>query len=180
MHSTEASNSTKQIYGATGVQSCKLTHHRTSTLQYCGFNGMNPWQINSMTKHILEKMFSAYGSVTEREICKILAGFKRDEEYYPVRCQVELQHSVPWYCSKLLPGYNDWLRQQASDMGDKTQTCQKFLYHVLPYLVRVVVQDGIYFIVDFPNHPMSHYLKVRTKKIFFVKATTNQFSSITS
>ena len=56
----------KQIYAATGVQPCKVTHHRTNATQYGGFNGMAPWQINTMTNHRLEKQSSAYGSVTER------------------------------------------------------------------------------------------------------------------
>jgi hypothetical protein len=35
-----------------------------------------------------------------------------------------------------------------------------FLNYLLPYFVEVLVQDGVYFVKDFPDHPMSQYLKV--------------------
>jgi 4-diphosphocytidyl-2C-methyl-D-erythritol kinase len=66
--SPDASNSTKQIYEATGVQTCKVTHHRTAALQYAGFMGLQPHQINSLTNHILDKQHAAYSSQAEWEV----------------------------------------------------------------------------------------------------------------
>jgi len=64
----EASNSTREIYKATKVRNCKLTHHRTAALQYAGFEGLHPFQINSLTNHKNEKQQSAYQSQTEWEV----------------------------------------------------------------------------------------------------------------
>jgi hypothetical protein len=58
----------KQIYQATGVVSCKVTHHRTAALQYAGFLGLGPFQVNTMTNHFIEKQHSAYGPVAEKEV----------------------------------------------------------------------------------------------------------------
>ena len=65
---SEASNSTREIFKATGVNSCKLTHHRTSALQYAGFEGLTPTQVNTMTNHLIDKQFSAYGSEAEKMV----------------------------------------------------------------------------------------------------------------
>lgn len=69
---SEASNSTREIYKNTGIKSCKLTHHRTAAIQHGGFEGLTPSQINTMTSHMIDKQHSAYQSVTEREVSKIL------------------------------------------------------------------------------------------------------------
>lgn len=65
---TEASSSTKEIYKETGVHTTKVTHHRTAALQWAGFMGLAPWQINTMTNHILDKQHSAYQSQAEWEV----------------------------------------------------------------------------------------------------------------
>ena len=62
----ETSNYTKEMYKATGVTNCKVTHHRTAALQYAGFNGLEPYQINMLTHHMLDKQFAAYQSVGEK------------------------------------------------------------------------------------------------------------------
>ena len=43
-------------------------HQRTTALQYAGFEGLQPYQVNTMTNHMLEKQHSAYQSVTEKEV----------------------------------------------------------------------------------------------------------------
>jgi hypothetical protein len=58
----------KEIYKATGVVHSKVTHHRTAALQYAGFNGLAPYQINTLTNHLLDKQHSAYQSQAEWEV----------------------------------------------------------------------------------------------------------------
>ena len=90
-----------------------------------------------------------------------MSGHRKGEEtYFVARTQVPLQHSVEWYCGRLLPKLQEWRQQALSREGDKSTCCQKFLNEILPYLIEVLVQDGIYLIRDFPNHPMSHMLMV--------------------
>ena len=59
----------ERVFTSTGIDSCKLTHQRTMALQYAGFEGLQPYQVNTMTNHMLEKQHSAYQSVTEKEVC---------------------------------------------------------------------------------------------------------------
>jgi hypothetical protein len=65
---SEASNSTKEIYKATGVKNCKVTHHRTASLQKAGFMGLTSQQINHLTNHIIDKQHQAYQSQAEWEV----------------------------------------------------------------------------------------------------------------
>ena len=58
----ETADSTKQIYKATGVHMCKVMHYHSAALQYLGFCGVCPDQINTLTKHQLEKQQHNYGS----------------------------------------------------------------------------------------------------------------------
>jgi hypothetical protein len=89
-----------------------------------------------------------------------MAGFRRDSPYFVARTLLELPNSIEWYCRQLLPDLATWRQQAASRGGDKSTCCHKFLHYILPYLVEVLVQDGVFFIRDFPDHPMSMYLKV--------------------
>jgi hypothetical protein len=65
---SETGNSTKTIFENTCTTSCKVTHLCTTCLQMAGFEGLHPHQINTLTKHILEKMYSAYQSICEKEV----------------------------------------------------------------------------------------------------------------
>jgi hypothetical protein len=95
-----------------------------------------------------------------------MAGHTKSEMFYFVpRTLLLLLHSISWYCELLLPHLEAWRQQARSRRGDHSTCCDKFLNHILPYFVETLVQDGIYLIIDFPNHPMSQFLKVR---IFFV------------
>ena len=85
---------------------------------------------------------------------------KGEKSYFVPRTQVVLQHTVEWYCARLLPNLVQWRQQASSRQGDKTTCCTKFLNNILPWFVEVLVQDGIYLVRDFPNHPMSQLLKV--------------------
>jgi hypothetical protein len=150
-----------QVYAETGVESCKLTHNRTHAVQLGGSEGLAPWQLNTFTKHMLDKLNSAYQPEMNRETAKVMAAFEKDEPYF--HGSSNLEHPVPvgTLIDFLLPNYRMWKRQANSAEGDKSSCCRKFLNEVIPYLVEVLVQDGIFLIRDFPNHPMSNYLKVR-------------------
>ena len=56
---------------------------------------------------------------------------------------------------RIFPQINIWRYQMASPTGDKSEAAKNFVTETLPYLARVIVQDGIYWIRDYPNHPVS-------------------------
>jgi hypothetical protein len=156
----EDSGAMKQVYRDTGVKSCKLTHHRTHAVQLAGSEGLAPWQITTMTKHMLDKLNSAYQPEMDRETAKVRSGHERDEPYFQGTSHLQAPMPVSSLMDLLLPKYGEWCEQQQSRHGDKSSCCETFLYSVLPYMVEVVVQDGIYLIEKFPEHEMSMYLKV--------------------
>jgi hypothetical protein len=59
---------------------------------------------------------------------------------------------------RLVPKYNTWVAQVAASGGDKSACASNFLFKILPYLVTTVLQDGIYFIQEFPEHEFSKLL----------------------
>jgi hypothetical protein len=158
----EESNAIKQVYEKTGVSSCKVTHHRTHAIQLAGSESLAPYQISSFTKHMLEKLHSSYMPEVDKQACKVMADFGKDEPYVVDYARVVLPKDVAYYVNLLLPRYPVWLREQKSRTGDKSTLAVKFLYQTLPYLVEVLLQGGIYFTQDFPNHPMSQYIIVST------------------
>jgi hypothetical protein len=156
------------VLAATQVKSCKKTHNRTQAVQLAGSESLAPWQINTMTKHMLEKMHSAYQSEVDKESMKVMAGYSKEEGYFNENSFIQLPRPIGYYIVCLLPKYPQWLEQRDAADGDKSQCCETFLLIVIPYLVRVLVQCGAFFIYEFPDHTMSMYLKVsifrRSKK----------------
>jgi hypothetical protein len=101
----------------------------------------------------------------DKEACKVMAGFSKDEAYFVEREFLEPIWTIDSLIDALLPKYRTWVRQHESPQGDKTQCCHRFLFVMIPHFVRVVVQDSIYLIRDFPDHEMSDYLKVCRKML---------------
>ena len=163
----------KEVYAATGVSGCKLTHNRTYAVQQAGSEGLAPFQINSFTKHMLEKMHKSYQAEVDKEACKVMAGFSKDEGYFVEREHLELPFAIAALIDFLLPSYREWVTEHQSENGDKSSCCRNFLFDTIPYMVRVVVQDGIYLVRDFPEHQMSNYLKVRKCLVCFFDQSCN-------
>ena len=91
-----------------------------------------------------------------------MAGFKKGEPYHCERALLELPKSIGWYEKKLFGTKLDRFRAEAASMdGDKSTCASNFLNHTIPWFVEVLVQDGIYFIIDFPDHNLSRWLRVR-------------------
>ena len=47
-----------------------------------GFESLGPHQVNTLTKHKIEKQSSLYGPVAEQKTLQIMAGFKNGEPYH--------------------------------------------------------------------------------------------------
>jgi hypothetical protein len=74
--------------------------------------------------------------------------------YVPCILLVPLKKAVQWYHEALLPHWMVWKQQApAHHGGDKTTLCKTFLHHIIPYFVEVLVQDGTWFVRDFPSQP---------------------------
>ena len=87
----------------------------------------------------------------------VMGGFERKEAYYVPRVVLETPWSKEELCSLLLPNWERWQREVNSPYGD--QHGKLLVEELLPFLVHVAVQDGIYWLRDFPNHPCPNILK---------------------
>ena len=53
----------------------------------------------------------------------------------------------------IFPLYQVWKQQQSDPKhGDQNICAQNLLFETLPSLAEVVIQDGMYWVHDFPNH----------------------------
>ena len=148
-----------KLFRETGIDSCKVTHQRTTAIQHAGLEGLGPTQINYFTHHMLEKQHSAYAAVTDRDTCKVMAGFRLQDSYFVPCGDLPLPHPLHFYTNRLLPRLHLWRRQSTHRHGDKSSCCRNWLQGLLPWFVRVLVQDGIYFIRDYPEHELSNFLR---------------------
>ena len=136
-----------KMYQNTGVVAPKLTYDRTSAVQYGGSEGLAPYQIHSLTKHITDKFHRSYQAEADKEACKVYAGFSKEEAYFVPRTLLTLPYTIEQYENFLFGDkLVQWRSEANSPQGDKTVCCDKFLNHIIPYLVEVLVTDGIYFI----------------------------------
>lgn len=80
---------------------------------------------------------------------------------------------MAYYEQQLLPQLPGWRRDIAKRYGDKSTCAKKFLTELIPFFIEVVVQDGIYFVRDFPEHAFSRFLVVRTCRTDYATCTYN-------
>ena len=95
------------------------------------------------------------------EVMKCMAGFSLDEEYFVPCSEVAfpdwMNHEEA--ITRLFPSIIRWRQEHAHGFGDHSEAANNFLNEVLPFLATVIVQDGIYWIHQFPNHEASRLLK---------------------
>ena len=90
-----------------------------------------------------------------------MAGFRLNEEYHVPRTHIALPHCIDFYMRLLFPNVVRWRAEVQSGFGDKSTCAKNFIYDLLPWLTQVLVQNGIYFIMDYPEHELSRLLKTR-------------------
>jgi hypothetical protein len=54
-------------------------------VQQAGSKGLAPCQINSVTKHMLEKLHKSCQAEADKEACKVMSGFSKDEDCFVER-----------------------------------------------------------------------------------------------
>jgi hypothetical protein len=65
------------------------------------------------------------------------------------------------------PEIEQWRNEQSSARGDNERDCvsggesagRNFLWHIIPMFCMVDFEDGIYWIHETPNHPISMFIK---------------------
>jgi hypothetical protein len=76
---SQQSGPVRQVFEETNVVSCKVPHNRMLAVQHAGSEGLAPYQILVMTKHMLEKLHSVYMAEVDKEVCKVMTGFSKED-----------------------------------------------------------------------------------------------------
>lgn len=74
---SQMANTMNDVLEKAGVDFCKSTHFRTQAVQYAGSRGLVSDQITTITKHVLDKLHSAYQPEVEEECMKVMSGFRK-------------------------------------------------------------------------------------------------------
>ena len=153
---------TTAVIQSAGLDPNKVTrHHRTEGMEYGGSNGLSGTELTTMSKHCIDK-WTKYAPEISKETCKVMAGFGKTEGYYVPRAYLELPMPIDDLVLLLFPHINQWKYQhKESERINKTarRSGNNFLLVLLPFLAKVAVQDGIYWIERFPLHQVSLLLK---------------------
>jgi hypothetical protein len=139
----------------------KLIHMRSAGIEHASARGgLDQSKVQTLSKHSSETLGRVYMTELFSPVLKVMAGFERTNDVYHVpRCTLQ----IPWPEEDVLrwvfPHLQEWRGQYESRNGDKSEACRNFLYHILPFVAQVVVQDGIYFVHHFPHHQISTMLR---------------------
>ena len=159
--SSEGSASTayEEVLTATNTSWGKVTHLRkTGTEQSSATGDLGPMEQATMWKHKTDKVFQ-YSTELFAPVMHVMAGFRRKDAYHVPRIKIELPEHWGNVTSIIFPQWNVWKAQATSATnGDKTDAADNFLNELLPFLARVVVQDGIFWIRDFKHHAIARHL----------------------
>ena len=147
----------------------KVTHLRKASTERAS-RKLVPFEIKSMTKHATRggnngessRFDESYMTELHPATLNVMSGFEKNETYFIPRTRVDIQD----YCRQhgkepadlIFPRRNLWLQEKLSVGGDDSKAASNFLHETLPFLAKVVIQDGIYWIHDFPNHTASRHL----------------------
>ena len=148
------------VYQACGVKWAKLTHLRHSAMENASSRGELPAdQLATLSKHRGDRLFDAYITELFPPVLKAMAGFGPRETYFVGRTEVSLPfEDEEAMVRAVFPRIGVW-RDEVEDNGDRHESAKNFLFQTLPFLARVLLEDGPYWLRDFPNHISSNQLR---------------------
>ena len=155
------------LLDAAGLSWAKVSHLRKQGMEAGSFRGqLESNQLGTMSKHKTEKI-AAYETELFPPVMRVMAGFQQQSCYSVPRTRVFprdelMQHPFPnaivpknaLEAATLLifPRIQEWRAQMCSPHGDKSKAAENFLNVTLEFLAVTMIQDGIYWLIDFPNH----------------------------
>lgn len=152
-----------QALKACNVEWEKVTHLRKSGIEAAAAAGLDAQSIGTMSKHHTErgnsKMNNAYFTELYFPVLLWASGYDKNDihSYNNPRTRLALpSNNIE---NVVFPQLPQWRLQQQSAKGDKRECTRHFLEEVLPFLAMVIVQDGIYWIKDYPNNEASRLLR---------------------
>jgi hypothetical protein len=159
--STVVTNCYNRVLDSCGVSWSKVSHMRTAGIEYASSRGeLGREAIATMSKHTNgDKLETAYVTELFAPTMRVMAGFSQKDDYFVARSEVECPFTQEEMSTLAFPHIEEWREQYQSPMGDKTKAAYNFLYETLPFLARVVFEDGPYYLENFPDHEISRKLR---------------------
>ena len=119
--------------------------------------GCSKEAIGQMSKHMTAKIDTAYLPELPAEAMHAGAGFsiQPPEAYFVPRAFLRLPWSDEIITISVFPEIRRWRNEIKSINGDSGRAAHNFIHKLLPYLAKVVVQDGVFWIEKLPNHQIS-------------------------
>lgn len=138
--------------------------------------GLSENEVNTMTKHRDSNFSKSYRAEMSIPVATILAGFNSKDPtdtYFVPRAEIELPNNLdnPTRFDSLqnflFPHLQTWKEQLQSDGADKNYHLagQHFLYEVIPWVTKILIQDGVIWIKKFPNNSALQLLKNRLSSV---------------
>jgi hypothetical protein len=172
-NATTAERAYKVVYSMSGIQGWeKVMHmHKSGTEYASARGGLTPHLIVTMTKHKMQglsKIDTAYTMELHPKVLSVMSETLCGQYFNP-RCELQFEpeynddhaddHVGYKDITKLVFPDIDVYKQQISDLQhDPGIAAQYFVDKLLPFLARVVLQDGIYWVSEFTNHSVSQLL----------------------
>ena len=166
--SSAAESAYKAILNYLDISWEKVCHLRKAGTEFASSEGeLRGEEVTTMTKHAggqnTSKRFSeSYSTELYPPLLRVMSGSKKDGEYSVARTKI----AVDEYCNRhgrvaadlIFPGLQNWKDEQQAPTGDKSKAAANFLLVTLPFLAKVLIQDGIYWIENYPTHTVSRHL----------------------
>jgi hypothetical protein len=153
-----AENAFQKVYQEADIDWAKNLHLRKSGMDKGGTAGLSEEAVSTMSKHSRDKI-KQYVPELQCDVMRVMAGFQTKEEYYVPRSLLNLPWEQEQIVSAVFPQYKTWVQQYLSPDGDHSKAAKNFLEELLPFLAIVALQDGIYWIKEYPNNSASIILK---------------------
>ena len=163
------------LLDAAHLQWAKKTHLRKLGMAIGTTRGeLETHKISTMSKHKTDKgKMAVYETELFPPVMRVMAGFQQQSCYFVERTRIFpneflRQHRFPngQVCANeyeaatylIFPHIGQWLAQYLSPSGDHSEAAKNFLFETLPYLAITAIQDGIFWLRDFPGHDVTRLL----------------------
>jgi len=146
-------NTFREFMSYAGVEYTKLTHVRKLGITRAHQLGADRENIILLSKHTTQRVDMSYLPELPYQAMLACAGYDvyRRQEYFLPRSYAQVP---PCWINKIFPYLNLWRSQVLEMRGyDKGASAKSFVNNVLPHLAEIVIQDGMYLMEIYPEHP---------------------------
>ena len=153
-NSNTAAKHFKSLCEKTNVMTDKILHQKSSGLyELTKHAHIMQYAINIVSRHEIDKPFYHYVNWLQPHIFRIMAGHHKDTLAFIVQNVREFAFPIDETVNNTM-----FMRRQVhlaelnSNDGCQCDCSAHFLNVVLPYVTKVILQDGSYWIVNWPDH----------------------------